>query len=511
MRLIRGKKKTPILNGGNKHSRARSSELEPFDQGRQVTGFHLPGGHGLLEGRELEDDAQDGGHRAVAEQGLVIEYQVLKLAPLDGHHDGPVCGVEGGDDPLGPGLEADALCLADAGADPAAQADVHGELGRLLAEMMGIIGRDERHGLDRAGGRALSAACAGIEVDPGEKIRGMDGVEDPESAGGDHGLATATAAVANEADPALDVLAELDQVLLVGLLEEVQSFGDVDRTGIAVPDQGSGRVVESHADVERGRAGFADVFHLVTAEAEADSAMGGGPDNLAGPFVSEDVEGILVGEDGLVDEDAAELRFPLGEESLDEVLFDRDVLVVELGQRFLVNVPAQPHHRELEEPGHRRGKGIDLPGPAPDVEEDGPARQGVQDLAGLVRLHLPGPGRPFGGERPDGKEGYQRRLPLAHQKPEDLEQEFGGWRALGEFVEPPDDPAVSGPRRQMSHAAIIFETARVEKMRSGPGGRLKKDRPDIIHAPFGTSGYFFSVEGTFFNSEDFSRKAGLFW
>jgi hypothetical protein len=48
-------------------------------------------------------------------------------------------------------------------------------------------------------------------VDPRKKIRGVDGVKVAEPAGGDHGLATATAAVADEIDPPLDILTELHQ------------------------------------------------------------------------------------------------------------------------------------------------------------------------------------------------------------------------------------------------------------------------------------------------------------
>jgi hypothetical protein len=283
-----------------------------------------------------------------------------------------------------------------------------------------------------------------VEVDLGEEVRGVDGFEDSEAAGRDHGFAAAAAAVADEADPALDVLAELDEVLIVGFLEEVQSLGGVDRTGVAVANQRSGRVVEGHADVERGPAGLADVIHLVPAITEADPAMGGRPDDLAGPLVVEDVEGVLVGKDGFLDEDSAELGFSLDEEGLDEILLDRDVLVVKLGQGFLVDVPAQPHHRELEESGHGRGQSVNLPRPAPDVEEEGPARELVQDLTGIVRFYLPGSGRPFGREGLNGKEGNQRRLSLAHQDPEDLEQEFGGRSALGKLVESPDEPLIAG-------------------------------------------------------------------
>jgi len=42
---------------------------EPF----QVAGLHLPAGHDLLDGRQLENHAEDGGHGAMVPLRLIVE------------------------------------------------------------------------------------------------------------------------------------------------------------------------------------------------------------------------------------------------------------------------------------------------------------------------------------------------------------------------------------------------------------------------------------------------------
>jgi len=91
-----------------------------------------------------------------------------------------------------------------------------------------VVGGNEGHGLDGADGRARAAAGAGGPVDDGQEIRRVDGVQQSKAPLGDHGLATAAAAVADEADSFPDVFPELDQVAVPGLVEQCQSLGDVD-------------------------------------------------------------------------------------------------------------------------------------------------------------------------------------------------------------------------------------------------------------------------------------------
>ena len=83
----------------------------------------------------------------------------------------------------------------------------------------------------------------------------MDRVEGGEAALGDEGLAAAAAAVADEVDAALDVLAELDQAALVGQVEEGHALGRADGPRVAVLGERLGRAVEGHADLHRRVAG----------------------------------------------------------------------------------------------------------------------------------------------------------------------------------------------------------------------------------------------------------------
>ena len=73
----------------------------------QVAGFHLLAGHDLLDGWDLENHAQNGGHGAMIPVGLIVEDQVLQLASLDGHQHGAVGGGDGGEHALGAGVELD--------------------------------------------------------------------------------------------------------------------------------------------------------------------------------------------------------------------------------------------------------------------------------------------------------------------------------------------------------------------------------------------------------------------
>lgn len=67
--------------------------------------------------------------------------------------------------------------------------------------------------------------------------------------------------------------------------------------------------------------------HFVTAVANADPPVGGRADDLACPFVVEDMKGVLGGKCQLVDEDAPQLCLSIGEEGLDEVFFNVHVFV----------------------------------------------------------------------------------------------------------------------------------------------------------------------------------------
>ena len=89
----------------------------------QVDGLELFAGQGLLEGRELQDGAEDGGHGAVVGKGLVVEDQVLEGSLFDGLQDEAVGAVDRGDHFDWPALQGDGLFGTVPRTDPAAQTD----------------------------------------------------------------------------------------------------------------------------------------------------------------------------------------------------------------------------------------------------------------------------------------------------------------------------------------------------------------------------------------------------
>ena len=122
--------------------------------------------------------------------------------------------------PLFPRYEFDHLLRAGLDTETASQADVGIQPGLLFGRFTGIVGRHKAQGFDRADMDALPAPVAVVFRDFGQEIGGVHRVEQSESPGGDHCLAAAAAAVADEIDPIANVLAELNQVVVVSLLKE---------------------------------------------------------------------------------------------------------------------------------------------------------------------------------------------------------------------------------------------------------------------------------------------------
>ena len=150
----------------------------------------------------------------------------------------------------------------------------------------------------------------------------MNGVHQAEPPGRCHCLAATAAAVADEADPFPDVGAELDELVIPGDLEQVQTFLFAHGAGMVVFDQGLGRFIEGHADLLRGGAGPVQMGHLVAAVTEADAPVGRRFDHLRRPLVIEDAQadGIGFGDGRLVDEDAPHLGLPRHEEGLEKIV-----------------------------------------------------------------------------------------------------------------------------------------------------------------------------------------------
>ena len=193
------------------------------------------------------------------------------------------------------------------------------------------------------------------------------------------------------------------------------------------------------------------MHHLVAAVAHADAAVRGGADDLARALVVEHVQGVVVGEHRLVDEDATELGLASDEQVADELLFDVQVLVEQLAEHLLVDVTAHAHHRELEEPGHRRRQDVGGLAVALGVDEDGSAGELVEDSAGLGEVHLEDAGGLLRGERLDRQLRDHFGLALAEQDREDLVERLRRRRALREAVQPVDQFGVAGLQSRMRH------------------------------------------------------------
>ncbi len=198
-----------------------------LEQPDQVARAHLLGRQHLLRRGQAQDHAEDRGHRPVAGERPVVEDAVLEPAPLERHEHRPVERVDRREDTLGAGLEPQRVGRADAGADTAAKAELGVQDGLAPLRPMRVVGRDEGHRLDRARDDALAAAVTPRLVHLGEEVGRVDRVEEAEPPRRDHRLSAAAAAVADERDLALDVLAELDQVVAVRLLQEVHPLGPV--------------------------------------------------------------------------------------------------------------------------------------------------------------------------------------------------------------------------------------------------------------------------------------------
>jgi hypothetical protein len=61
-------------------------------------------------------------------------------------------------------------------------------------------------------------------------------VEHAKSAGRDHSLAATPAAVANETDLLANVFADLNEIIFIGLIEQVQTLGYVNGSPETMPD-----------------------------------------------------------------------------------------------------------------------------------------------------------------------------------------------------------------------------------------------------------------------------------
>ena len=267
--------------------------IEPLEQGHEILAPQLLARHEPLGWAEAQDRAEYRGHGAMARERAIVEDEILQLAPLHGHEHRAMRRIDGRDDARAPRAQREASLRAGADADAAAQADRLVDLGLAPKRDMRIVGRDQGHRLDGTGVHAGAAARAASRFELGHEIGRVDRVERGEAALGDEGFAAAAAAIADEIDAPLDVLAELDEAALVGRLQEPHALGDGGGARVAVFRERFRGGVEGHADVHGRVAGAAEVHHLVTAVAHAYADTRGGLDDFARPLVVEDQERVV--------------------------------------------------------------------------------------------------------------------------------------------------------------------------------------------------------------------------
>lgn len=114
-------------------------------------------GESLFERRQLENDAQDCGHRAVADHGVLIEDQVLQPATFDGGADNTMYAINRGDDPGVSRGQAQTVPRARADAHTTAQAQVDVQAGNFAVWAAWVARGDQGHGLNGAGADATPA------------------------------------------------------------------------------------------------------------------------------------------------------------------------------------------------------------------------------------------------------------------------------------------------------------------------------------------------------------------
>jgi hypothetical protein len=205
------------------------------------------------------------------------------------------------------------------------------------------------------------------------------------------------------------------------------------------------------------------VLHLVAAVADPDRQGARLADGRARPLVVEDAEGYLRRERALLDEHPPELGLAAAHQLPDEVLLDVDVLVEELAETLLVDVAPQPHHRELEEPGHGRGQHVDRGAVPLQVEEDRPRGEAVQNLSRLRLGNRPGAGRRLHPERLDRQARDELGLSRREEDLQDLVEELGRRSPLRTAVEPLHEAAVSRAGGEVGHDRLRRTTPKLDQ------------------------------------------------
>ena len=119
------------------------------------------------------------------------------------------------------GFEFDHFFWAGADTKATTEAAIFNQGGLFSGWFFWIICRGEGdcfHGTDV---NALAAACAVLLLNFRNKIGRMDRIQNGKAPGGNHRFAAAATAIADKIDFLPDIFPELDQIVIVGLLQQI--------------------------------------------------------------------------------------------------------------------------------------------------------------------------------------------------------------------------------------------------------------------------------------------------
>jgi hypothetical protein len=167
-----------------------------------------------------------------------------------------------------------------------------------------------------------------------------------------HCLATTPAAVADETYPLPDILAELRQMMVVSLLQQVKALGSVNRTRNTVTGQGSCDRIKGHAYVHRRVACPAHVHHLMTAKTDTNTNGGCVADYFACAIMVQNSDSGSRLKSLFMGKYPSELGFAMGKQFADEVFLNAEVLIEQFSQYLLIDIASNPHHGKFEKSGH---------------------------------------------------------------------------------------------------------------------------------------------------------------
>jgi hypothetical protein len=170
-------------------------------------------------------------------QCLIVKDEVLEHPPFYRHDHCLVRGIQGSDYTFGPNGKAECVSRAIPDADTATKAEFFVEVSLFLSRLARVVRRDEAHRLNNAGIHAFPTSIARSFVNHRQVVRRMDRVEKAEALRREHGFTTTPAAIADEVHLLADILAKLDQVPGVGLLQQVLSLVPVDRSRDTMSDK----------------------------------------------------------------------------------------------------------------------------------------------------------------------------------------------------------------------------------------------------------------------------------